>query len=340
MAVTLIYPQNRTIRQIAAIKAPNLEARRRIFGLLPIDTIDSHILEWEQEDDYTGLQQVRGLGGRPPRVQHVGGKKYTAFPGYYGEHMVVSEDEITKRRQWGQLGNAPIDVSDLVMRRQDRLLARRYDRIEQLGWLLVTTGTFAVAGANGVILHTDTYTLQTYNAAIGWATSATAVPLANFRDIQLLGRGKGVSFGANATAIMNRVTFNMLVTNTNANDLAGRRVTGLLSPLNMEEINKILLGEALPQIEIYDDGYKNDANTFVPFIADGKVVIQGVRTDGGRIGSYLMTRNAQNPNSAPGAYQKIVDKGEDAVPREIEVHDGHNGGGVLFYPSAMVVMNV
>lgn len=340
MAVTVVYPQNRTLRQIAAIKAPNLEARRMIFTILPVETLDSHTLEWEQEDDYTGLQQVRGLNGQPPRVHHVGAKRYVAEPGVYGEHMVIDEMEITKRRQYGQFGDAPVDVSDLVMRRQDRLLARRYDRIEQIGWLLLTTGTFSVAAANGAILHTDTYTLQTYTAAITWATSATAVPLANFRDIQLLGRGKGVSFGAQARAIMNRVTFNRLVTNTNQNDLAGRRVTALLSPLNMQEINTILLGEGLPQIEIYDDGYKNDANTFVPFIADGKVLVVGQRTDGGQIGAYLMTRNANNPNSAPGAYQKVVDKGENHVPREVEVHDGHNGGAVLFYPSAMVVMNV
>ncbi len=340
MAQSLVYPNNRVIRVVAAIKAANLEARRMIFTILPIDTIDNHTLEWEQEDDYTGLQQVRGLNGRPPRVQHVGAKRYVAEPGVYGEHMVVDEQEITKRRPYGTLTDAPVNVTDLVAKRQDRLLARRYDRIEQLGWLLLTTGTFAVAAANGAILHTDTYTLQTYTAGVAWATSATAVPLKNFRDIQLLSRGKGVSFGANSRAIMNRVTFNRLVSNLNTNDLAGRRTSGLNSVLNLDEINRVLMGEGLPMIEIYDEGYKDDTNTFIPYIADGKVLVVGIRTDGGQIGNYLMTRNANNPGSAPGAYQKIIDKGDDAVPREIEVHDGHNGGAVLYFPSAMVVMNV
>lgn len=340
MAQTLIYPSNRVLRTVAAIKAANLEARRMIFTILPIGTLDSHTLEWEQEDNYTGLQQVRGLNGRPPRVQHVGAKRYVAEPGVYGEHMVIDELEITKRRNYGQLTDNAVDVSELVARRQDRLLARRYDRIEQIGWLLLTTGTFSVAAVNGAILHTDTYTLQTYTAGITWATSATAVPLKNFRDVQLLSRGKGVSFGANARAIMNRVTFNRLVSNLNTNDLAGRRTSGLNSVLNMTEINAVLLGEGLPQIEIYDEGYLDDTNTFVPYIGDGKVLVVGVRTDGGQVGEYLMTRNANNPNSAPGAYQKIIDKGEDAVPREVEVHDGHNGGAVLYFPSAMVVMNV
>jgi hypothetical protein len=131
-----------------------------------------------------------------------------------------------------------------------------------------------------------------------------------------------------------------LVSNTNTNDIAGRRTSGLNSVLNLDEINAVLLGEGLPQIEIYDEGYQDDTDTFVPYIGDGKVLVVGVRVDGGAVGGYLMTRNANNPNSAPGAYQKIIDKGEDAVPREIEVHDGHNGGAVLYYPSAMVVMNV
>lgn len=340
MATSLVYPTNRVLRQIAAVKAPNLQRNRLIFQILPVDTIDSHTLEWEQEDDYTGLQQVRGLNGRPPRVQHVGAKRYVAEPGVYGEHMVIDEMEITKRRSYGQLTDAPVDVTDLVMRRQDRLLARRLDRIEQLGWLLISTGTFAVAAANGAILHTDTYTIQTYTAAIAWSSFTTAVPLSNFRDVQLLGRGRGVSFGADAAAYMNRVTMNRLLNNQNTADLAGRKAIGLQNVLNIGEINTILAGEGLPNIQVYDDGYKNDSNTFVPYIADGKVVVVGRRTDGGKIGAYLMTRNANNPNSAPGAYQKIIDKGDEQVPREIEIHDGHNGGAVLFYPSAMVVMNV
>jgi hypothetical protein len=53
-----------------------------------------------------------------------------------------------------------------------------------------------------------------------------------------------------------------------------------------------------------------------------------------------MVRNANNPGLAPGAYMKIVDNGDRAVPRLIQVHDGHNGGPALLYPSAIVVMTV
>lgn len=341
MAITLNYPTNRQLRQIAAIKAPNLEAQRKIFEILPIDTVDSHVVEWMQEDNYAGLMQVRGLGGRPNRVMHVGGKHYIMQPGVYGEFMIVDETEITKRRQWGQLSDAPVDVSDLVMQRQSRLLARRYDRIEYIGWTLLIAGTFSVSNPNGTVLHTDAYTTQTFTSSVAWSTPATSTPLADFRAIQLLGRGKGVSFGAQSKAYLSRVTLNRMLSNTNNADIAGRRTSGLNTVLTQNEANSLLLGEGLPQIELYDEGYLSEpSGTFTLWIPDGKIVVVGKRTDGSAIGNFLMTRNANNPNSAPGAYQKIVDKGVDSVPREIEVHDGFNGGAALYFPSAVVVMNV
>ena len=53
-----------------------------------------------------------------------------------------------------------------------------------------------------------------------------------------------------------------------------------------------------------------------------------------------MTRNANNADMAPGPYVKVVDNGELAVPRNIQVHAGHNGGPVLKYFGSVVIMNV
>jgi hypothetical protein len=76
------------------------------------------------------------------------------------------------------------------------------------------------------------------------------------------------------------------------------------------------------------------------FIPNNKVVVVGTRPAGQRVGEYRITRNANNPDLGPGPYMKVVDNGEDKVPREIDVHDGHNGGPVLYYPGAIVVMSV
>ena len=53
-----------------------------------------------------------------------------------------------------------------------------------------------------------------------------------------------------------------------------------------------------------------------------------------------MIRNANNPDMAPGAYMKVIDNGERAVPRSIQVHDGWNGGIEFFYPSAIQILTV
>ena len=332
---TFGYPTNSELQEIAQVKLPRLMEGRLGFDIIPAVDVNAAVLEWEQEDNWTGLQGVRGLGGAPRRVKNVGGKKYQATPGVYGEFITIDEVELTLRRQYGTF-NQPIQINDLVMRAQDRLLQRRLDRQEYIIWKLLTTGTYSVSSEDGTIVHTDTYDLQSYNAGIGWSNPATATPLADGRALQLKARGKSVSFGPEALWVMNRVTVNRLLSNTNSNDLAGKRTDGLANIMSIPEVNVLLAKEGLPQIAIYDEGYLDDSGAFVPYIADGETVVVGRRVGGQKIADYAMTRNANNPDMAPGAYMKVVDNGEREVPREIAVHDGHNGGIRFHYPSAVV----
>lgn len=338
MAITVTYPINTELQAVAQKKLPNLIKSRPIFDILPMRDVDADVVMWDQEDNYVGLQQIRGLNGQPVRVKRVGGKRYLMQPGVYGEFLVVDEVEITRRRGYGSYGGA-ISIDDLVMKLQDQLLGRRLDRIEKIGWDLLTSGTFSVAGPDGLTYQTDTFSLQTFSAGTAWSTAATSTPLADFRAVQLLSRGYSVNFGAAAKAYMNRVTFNNLIKNTNAADLGGKRTNGLASVNDINGLNVVLAGEDLPQIVIFDGGYQDDSDTFQPYIANAKVIVVGTRTDGAAIGEYQMTRNANNLNAAPGAYMKVVDEVE-RVPRLIEVHDGHNGGPALFFPSAIVAMSV
>lgn len=333
-----VVPTSADIQQIARVKAPRLEADRLIFQYMPVKTKDASLVMWEQGDNYTGLQQIRGVNGTPPKVQPTGVSQFQMQPGFYGEFTEINELELTNRRAYGTFAQ-PIDLSDLVMERQDLLLNRRYDRIELIGWALLTTGTFSVAAPNGAVVHTDTFPLQTYSAGVAWATVATAAPLANFRAVQLLGRGKGANFGASATAIMNQVTANALLGNTNAADIGGKRTGGFGTFNSLAEINGLLTMDNLPSIVIYDEGYLNDSGTFVPFIADNKVVVLGKRPAGQTIAEYQMVRNVNNPGFAPGPYMKTV-ADEDEVPFKVEVHDGHTGGPAIFFPGSIVVMSV
>lgn len=339
MTTNYVYPTNSELQLVQAEKFPVLTMNDPLFDIMPIVEVDAYELVWDQLDNFTGLQQVRGLNGQPGNVTAVGANTFRIKPGVYGEFLTIDEEELTTRRAFGTF-NTPIDISDLVMLRQDQLLSRRIDRIRYIGWTLLATGTFSVSNRNGVI-HTDTYSPQTYDATT-WATVSTATPLADFRAVQLLSRGKGVSFGAGARAYMNRVTFNNMISNTNSADLAGRRTAGLslATVLSLNDTNALLAGEDLPQIVVYDDGYLNDSGTFVPFLPNSKVVVAGRRQAGQIIADYAMTRNANNPNLEPGPYMKVIDRGEEDVPRTIEIHDGHNGGPRLYFPGSIVIMDV
>jgi len=110
---------------------------------------------------------------------------------------------------------------------------------------------------------------------------------------------------------------------------------------NLPALNQLLAGDDLPQIVVYDQGYLADpGGAFTLYIPNNKVVVVGQRPNNIPVGEYRMVRNANNQNLAPGAYQKVIDHGDSQVPRKIEVHDGHNGGPALLFPSAIVTMSV
>lgn len=333
------YPSAQVLSTIEQGLLPDLVADDPIFDILPIDTQDASLLKWQQMDDYIGLQQLRGLNGTPPRVARVGINEFQMKPGTYGEFEAIDEAEMTERAKFGSLTDV-IDIGDLVAQAQEQLLHRRMTRIKYIGWTLLTAGTFSVASLNGQTLHTDSYTMQTFTASVAWSTAATSTPLSDFRAVQLLSLGYSVDFGAKATAYMNRVTWNNFIKNTNSADLYGRRTAGLGTYENVGDVNKLLAGDDLPQIVIYDKAYKNASGTITRYIPNNVVVVVGVRPGGRSIGNYTMTRNVNNSDGGPGPYTKVVDNGDRAVPREIQVHDGHNGGPRLYYPSAVVVMSV
>jgi hypothetical protein len=347
-----IYPTSYELRQIEPELVQRGSAGRVGIELLPIQSVNAAKVRWSQQDNYFGLQHLRGMDGQPTHVNRVGQKTFEYEPGVFGEFIDITEQELTIRAGSVDVSAVPINVQDLVVDAQRQLIARELDRIESSNWTLLTTGTIKIdiAGPQGVMIgYSDTYVIQTFTAAIPWSTIATATPARNFQSVQQLALGKSVDLGSGATAYMNSVTANNLLNNTNASDLAGRRIGsgGTFNSLN--DINQFLLGQNLPKVQVYDEGYVpaapgGIAGTFKKFIPDNLVVVIGRRTSGARLGQYITTRNASN-NFQPGSYQYTIDRAngvlaEKRTPANIEIHRGHNGGPTIFYPSAVVVMNV
>jgi hypothetical protein len=337
---TFAYPVNSELTEIAQVKTPVLTMDDPLFDIMPINNHDTDLVQWEQRDDYIGLQQLRGINGEPAQVKAIGGKLFQAQPGVYGEFLDIDEKQLTSRRKYGSYSD-PIDISDLVLEKQNQLLNRRIDRLRWIGWTLLSKGIFSVALPNGSIAHTDAFPLQTQTRIVAWTSFATAQPLNDFRAAQLKARANGVYFDQRAKAFCNRVTVNNLLQNTNAADLGGKRTQGLANMLSLSDVNMLLTGEGLPNIVVYDEVFKDDTGTVVPFIADNVVVIIGARRNGDPVAEYMMTRNAQNDDLGPGAYMMVEDTmAANKPPRYIKVHDGHNGGPAIYYPSSIIVMSV
>jgi hypothetical protein len=318
-----IFPHNRELNRIAPDKIARMAQNRLGFTISPMRNVNASLIQWEQPDNVFGLQQLRGLDGAPTVVKPVGVKPYSYIPAVYGEFMTITETELTTRAGSTSV-DVPIDVSDFVVQRQDQLLVRELDRIEAIIWTFLTTGTATVTLPGGSTGWTETFAIQTYTASPTWATVATAVPLLDFRAVALLGAGKGVEFRRRRQRLHEPHTLNsLLATPTPATCTASGRRTG--ATFNSQgDINRVLLDQDVPTVNVYDEGYYDASNTFVRFIPNNKVVVIGQRNAGEKILEYVKTINANNPNRAPGSYSFVVDRanaenGEKRVPPNMEV---------------------
>lgn len=342
--VSYTYPEQLALKEIEQIKLPLLTDDDEVFDEFPMVEEKDWRLRWEQRDNYIGLQQVRGLDGAPQRVIKTGANAYDYEPGVYGEYEMIDEKELTTRRELGSW-ETPVSLDDIVGSYQTKLLGRRIDRIRYIIWTLLTTGTFAIAKDDGTIEHTDTFPLKTYTGAFTWSNTSQATPFADLRGAVLLQRGQSVDFGAGGKCYMNQVWINNLLENTNSNDVYGKRLNYGTTINSLADINQINKANNLPEIVPYDKGYLTDAGgdnpgTFTPFIPNAVGVLVGKRTNGARVGEYRLTRNANNPRNEPGPYTRVIDRGEDHIPRRVEVHDGHNGGPVIYFPGAVCILTI
>ncbi len=341
MTTSYIFPEAQELARVEQVLLPALVQDCPFFPYFPFEGKRETLLRWTQRDNYQGLQSIRGYGGKPNRITLHGDKVYYAKPGVYGDFVELEEEELTRRRDAATLSGGPIGVADLVAQAQEELLVRRVNRQAQILSALLVSGTFSVTDPkDGTIIYTDSYTQQTVTASIPWSTHTTSTPIADLRSVQLKSLGQSVNMGSEAVCYINRVQFNHMLSNTNAADLGGRRLQGLMPANSAMAINQILLEEGLPRIEVYEGGYYPDASsTFTRFIPTGKGVVIGKRLSGARIGSYRYTLNDQNPEATPAPYTRVIDKGLQNVPRTIEVHDGHNGGVTLEFPGTIVLLD-
>lgn len=312
------------------------------LDIMPFKTTELSSIVLQQPDIFKGLQAFRGLDKPtlhvPQRYNPYGTMCYVE-PGYYGEHDSIGEEIMTKWAQPGTCGQA-LDVSQYTTWIQQRLLERRANRIEYNIWQTLVFGRYTALNSAGQVIHEAQFNNQNVSAAIPWTNFPGSFPLRDFRQIQLLGRGTSAKFDSCAKAYMNRETANLLMSNTNPNDVGRVGLSACCVFMSPEQINQQFAAQGLPQIVIYDEGYVDDNDGFNTYIPYGYVIVVGCRPGGVPPGHFWLTRNAVNCSVTSGFWQKLTDTCDREVPRSIKIYDGFNGGPALEYPRMVVTLRV
>jgi hypothetical protein len=129
MATIYSYPTTRELKDIEPGLILTLTGNDPVLRMFPARDTQAWEIRWTQRDNYLGMQQVRGLGGPPPRVTRVGQKEYRQEPGVYGEHIALEERELTTRAAGFYDLGVPININDLVTEAQNQLIQRQWNRI-------------------------------------------------------------------------------------------------------------------------------------------------------------------------------------------------------------------
>lgn len=329
---TFVYPTNQELEEIVQDLVPMLAEGRKLLDLFPYDYKDTAEVVWEQEDNYYGLMNVRGINGQPGNVAKVGSKMYKMKPGYYGDYHQLSEDELTEARELGTFGDA-VKIDDLVVRRTKHLIVRRLNRMEDTISQFCRLGLFQNYRADGTAVHTDRFTVTTRVPSPLWSSLTTATPLADLRAWKAAAQiGTSSRFGKDSEILATPTTINYVLNNQNAADLGGKRVEGGNTINSISALNEIMVANDLPKFVEYD----NTPDGVNPFIPHGKAIWIGTRPQNQRVGAFIGTRNINGGSeSNEGIYTKVDDNGERAVPRELKVHHGFNGGIAIYFPSAI-----
>lgn len=344
MARTYTFQNSATLTKISQNYIDNQTLSDPIFtDVFPMAMHNTWKLRWWIKDNEVGLMKLRGIGGEPTRVQRVNSNVFESEPGAYGEFETFGEQELTTTSMPMDI-NTPVSIDGLITDAQLRLTVRQIRRMRVIAWNLALNHTFSVPLPSGGIGHSETFSGNSVTVSPLWSSTTTATPLLNLRTLQeVYGRGTSNDFSWGAKIYGNSKTLNYALANSNAADFGGKRIEGGSTLNSLPDLNNMYRMQNAPQLIAYDDGYYDDSSTFQLFLPDGKLLVVAQRPSGEKPGEFMMTRNENNPNDEPGQYAIVMDYRSGPakqIPPHIDVHQGFNGGPVIWRPGQLLTMTV
>ncbi len=319
-------------------------------SILPERGMSTNEFTYERTRRTGGMTKAHNLDADPKFITGADFERYTASPYYFKEGRRFNEsDLLTIRRQIGLNGDLGERAGrDLIVAALAQLDNRLEVRREWLRWSALQ-GAVTI-NEEGVVIS-ETWSVQTYNADTTtvagtsgdyWTTLTTSNPVADFAAVRLLGRNSGVTFSG-AKAYMNQVTANLLFNNTLLRTYVREalRMDTLVSMTSMLEVFSNLSG-IFPVV--YDQGYINSSDTWVPFIPDNRVVVVGRSAQGEELGFMASTPSLHNggiDGAQAGKFVVVDDQtGEGFANPKYDVFAGWYGGPIIQQPGQIVVMSV
>lgn len=329
----------RALRKVADLRLPRMKEGRLGLKLMPIVNVNEVTLEYERNAVTRGLQFARGIGGTPGPVNKPGFESRTVSPGYYGDAYRINEKELIDKREVGSW--TEFDSEGKQTGRASEFLTQRYlDRVENNIFTFLLTGGFEAKNIQGVPYYQPVYDVDAVTPGTLFSDLANSTPRRYLQDriATLHQRGFSVRFDKGWMVMSSKTAITML-NNTNANDIGGRRFDMGQTTNSFKEMNQLFVANGIPEATIYDEGYFPETGSFSLHVPEGKILLIGVRQDGEPIGEYRQTRAAQNANSNPGEWYKVVDNRDREGAPEVVAEAGHNGGPVPYYPEAVEIIN-
>jgi len=320
----------------------------------PIIEFETQRVRWDELDTDRGMTSPHAMDSDPRIDKRPGSKTREYEPIPFKESDVIKESELLRARELGTIGNV-VNIDRLVARVMKARADKSKIRAEWCVWQMAQ-GALTV-DENGVKVA-ETFPVQTFDAAVGWATVATATPLKDWETSCMKFRGPTGASPQGAIGYMNQKTANDLLNNKNENDLWGFRGQNFMSlTFSLKQVTSIFEDRGLAIPKVYDGGYVDRNGDFQFFIPDGVVIIKGKRQLNQAVANFATTPSLHRKTpagvNAPGFFSILEINGQpntgagvvlselgNASNPQIKHTGGVYGGPVCWYPRSFVKMDV
>jgi len=301
------FPATAELSEIASERARVIDAESALSRVLPIQTSDGWLVEWEYRENITGMPPVLFADQQFVATKGTGSKAFGMQPYRFGEQRTMSEKELLNARRLGGYDHEAL--GDWMDRNMSEMLIRQHNAMTSMrSQILGANAYVTMYDGEGHSVTTGRWDRPTdaYIALSGgdkWDQASTGLVLGSLRQCRELRWGSGFAFDRRSLAIANTVTWSKAYSNTNSADLGGKRGNyGQTLTDDKGIVEYISNNENLPTPVWDDSTWLSDDGTVNKAIPDGYVYLVGYHMTNGLRGGSVQVKSHIGLNGRAGVY--------------------------------------